>query len=481
MADIKRHRYLGIGVFIITAAVIITTTTSWLLYNHTVNLLTDNLRKRLLAIVTTAVVEIDAEDINALKIESDWKKPEWRRVVDKIYKIKANNDDILFIYIFRINEDDPTQMEFVADANSINPYANVDDDPSNDVDVDSNGIIDDIDYLQWPGQEYPEPPEETFEAYNGPMTNRELYEDAWGKVITGYAPILDEEGNTVAVLAADIKADDFFAITRQTLLPFLIFIGALIFALVILFSIIIHIWNKRINLMAELDNHKDELLSIVSHQLATPVSSAKWYMEMLLDGDFGDLSKEQKEHISTVQSVMTNLSDLVSMILDVSRIQLGRMKVDRAELNLNEFFNDVLDVIKPKAKERDIKFDIQIPKDIPIGMLDKRLMRMTLENLLSNAVKYSDEKHGEVKFHVSVKGESLTYSVKDNGCGIPKKDQEKIFGKLFRASNVQKIDGNGFGLYAAKGAVEALGGSIRFESSEGKGSAFYVDIPLAPL
>ena len=99
MADIKRHRYLGIGVFIITAAVIITTTTSWLLYNHTVNLLTDNLRKRLLAIVTTAVVEIDAEDINALKIESDWKKPEWRRVVDKIYKIKANNDDILFIYI----------------------------------------------------------------------------------------------------------------------------------------------------------------------------------------------------------------------------------------------------------------------------------------------------------------------------------------------------------------------------------------------
>jgi len=147
-------------------------------------------------------------------------------------------------------------------------------------------------------------------------------------------------------------------------------------------------------------------------------------------------------------------------------------------LNLNEFFQDILDVINPKAEERKITLDVDIPEDLPVGMLDKRLMRMTLENLLSNAVKYSDEKHGKVEFHVSVKGNTLKYFVKDNGCGIPKKDQGQIFGKLFRASNVQKVDGNGFGLYAAKGAVEAQGGKIHFESDEGKGTSFFVEVPL---
>ena len=153
-----------LGPMIVVVAILITTSTSWLLYNHTVNLLTDNLRKRLLAIVTTAVVEIRAEDVNELMVEEDWLKPEWERVINKLYRVKENNQDIVFMYIFRKDPSNPNEMDFVADANSINPYANLDDDPTNDVDVDNNGIIDDIDYLQWPGQEYPEPPIETFES-----------------------------------------------------------------------------------------------------------------------------------------------------------------------------------------------------------------------------------------------------------------------------------------------------------------------------
>ncbi|MBT4119981.1 MAG: HAMP domain-containing histidine kinase [Candidatus Peribacter sp.] len=467
-----------LGPMIVVVAILITTSTSWLLYNHTVNLLTDNLRKRLLAIVTTAVVEIRAEDVNELMVEEDWLKPEWERVINKLYRVKENNQDIVFMYIFRKDPSNPNEMDFVADANSINPYANLDDDPTNDVDVDNNGIIDDIDYLQWPGQEYPEPPIETFESYDGPTTSRELYEDAWGKVITGYAPIIDADGNTVAVLAADIQAGDFFIITRQTLLPFLTFIGALIFIILILFSTTIHIWNRRISLMAELDKQKDELLSIVSHQLATPVSSTKWYLEMMLDGDFGKLSGEQEKHVKSMQGVIGNLADLVSMILDVSRIQLGRMKVDLADLDLSEAINEILVVIKPKALERKAKLNVSLPKNLPVAKLDKRLVRMTLENLLSNAVKYSDKDAGEVEFNVEIVNGKLKYFVKDNGCGIPESEQGKIFGKLFRASNVQSIDGNGFGLYAAKGATEALGGTIRFESKENNGTTFFVEIPL---
>lgn len=230
--------------------------------------------------------------------------------------------------------------------------------------------------------------------------------------------------------------------------------------------------------LQELDRQKDELLSIVSHQLATPVSSVKWYLEMLMDGDLGQVTKEQKEHISTMQGVTTNLGDLVSMILDVSRIQLGKMKIEKQELDLAAFFREILDVIEPKAKEKGVELGITMPTTFPKAMLDKRYTRMTVENLLSNAVKYTPAK-GAVNFLVEIRGDHLYCEVKDTGCGIPKSEQDKIFGKLFRASNVRNaVDGNGFGLYVAKGAIEAQGGKIWFASEENKGTTFFVDLPL---
>lgn len=470
---------LGSG--IVLFVLVITAAMSWFLYEHTVKLLTENLRERLLSITITAVSNIDYKDIQSLQVEEDWKKPEWTRVVKQLKRTKDNNKNIVFMYIFRKTKSDPTKMEFVADAESINPYVNLDEDPSNDVDANNDGIVeaDGADNLQWPGQEYPEPPEESFLAYDGPLTNRELYEDSYGQVLTGYAPIKDEDGNTIAVLATDIKANDFFTVTRQTLFPFLGFIIFLTFTILVLSTVLIKIWNKRVELVVELDRQKDELLSIVSHQLATPVSSVRYYLEMLLDGDMGELTKEQKEHLKTMQGVTVNLSDLVSMILDVSRIQLGRVKIEKQELDLNSFYKEILEIIEPKAKEKGVTLNVKMPTSFPKAMLDKRYTHMTVENLLSNAVKYTP-KGGKVEFLVELRGRNMYCEVKDTGCGIPKADQDKIFGKLFRASNVRNsVDGNGFGLYVAKGAVEAQGGKIWFESQEGKGTTFFIDVPLS--
>ncbi len=230
--------------------------------------------------------------------------------------------------------------------------------------------------------------------------------------------------------------------------------------------------------LKDLDRQKDELLSIVSHQLATPVSSVKWYLEMMKDGDLGKLTDEQLKHVTSMQEVSANLSDLVSMILDVSRIQLGKMHIEKQELDLNGFFKEILEIIEPKALEKKVSLVKMLPATLPIAKLDKRYTHMTIENLLSNAVKYTPEK-GEVDFTVTITGNTLHCVVKDTGVGIPKADQEKIFGKLFRASNVRNtVDGNGFGLYVAKGAVEAQGGKIWFESEEGKGTTFFVELPL---
>ena len=230
--------------------------------------------------------------------------------------------------------------------------------------------------------------------------------------------------------------------------------------------------------LKELDRQKDELLGLVSHQLATPVSSIKWYLEMLKDGDLGPLNKDQTEHVVAMHGIGESMSDLVSMILDVSRIQLGRMRIEKQELDLNTFFNDLLATIEPKAIEKKVELVKNIPKDMPVAMLDRRYTNMTIENLLSNAVKYTPA-GGKVTCDVKIEKNEIFVTVSDTGMGIPKEEQSKIFGRMFRASNARNaIDGNGFGLFVAKGAVEAQGGKIWFESTEGKGTTFFVRLPV---
>lgn len=459
-----------LGVIIVIIFTIITAVISWSLYLHTESVLTENLRERLLSVVRTGAVEFDAADLKKLNIEKDWQKPEWTNVVTQLKKIRLNNENILFAYIVRKNAEDPSKIEFVSDSHSIDPYAKID--------LNSDGQIDDADLLQWPGQPYDEPPSEIFDAYDVATTSKELIHDQWGVEIVGYAPIKDEKENTIAVIAIDMKADDFERITQENFIPFLAFIISLVGILIMMASGLIYIWNKKVELVAELDRQKDELLGIVSHQLAAPASAMKWYTEMMLDGDLGKMTDELTEHVKSMKSVAADLTDLVSMILDVSRIQLGRMKIEKQDMDLGEFFKDILGVIQPKAEQKKVKFNVQVPEQLPHAQLDKRYTRMTIENLLTNAIKYTPE-NGDVNFTVELKGNILSCSVKDTGCGIPKAEQDKIFGKLFRASNVRNtVDGNGFGLYVAKGAVEAQGGKIWFESEENKGTKFFIELPV---
>lgn len=297
-------------------------------------------------------------------------------------------------------------------------------------------------------------------------------------VFSSYAPIVNQSGRAAnAVLGIDVDVTSYLDFVNATLLPFVIAVVILLVLIGTLVLVLLKLWGSRVNLLKDLDRQKDELLSIVSHQLATPVTSVKWYIEMLLDGDSGELTEEQKKQLMTMQGVTTDLVDLVGMILDVSRIQLGRMKVDRVDLDLNTFFTDVLAVIEPKATIKKQQFVKKMPAHLPTASLDKRLMRMTLENLLSNAVKYTPE-GGRVELSVTLADHTLHYEVKDSGCGIPKEEQGKIFSKLFRATNVRNTEGNGLGLFAAKGAAEAQGGKVWFESEPDKGTTFFVEVPL---
>lgn len=454
---------------------------SWLLYRQTIDLLTDNLRERLLSISITQAANIDPANLAALQEEADWQKPEWTRVVSRLKKAKDGNPNIVFMYIFRKTAEDPTKMEFVADAESINPYANSDDDPSNDVDANGDGIIDPegADYLQWPGQPYDEAVDipETYAAYDGPLTAAELYEDSYGQVLTGYAPIRDDEGNVVAVLATDIKADDFFLVTNQTLYPFLIFIVVLICIISFLTLVLIFVWKRRAETLAEVDRLKDEFLSIASHQLRAPITAVRGYAANLSEGVYGPVPKELQEPLDVILESSRLMANSIEDYLNISRIDQGRMKFEKSSFDIADLAKKVVTELGPIATKKHLELLTDIPENVMVAA-DVGKIKQVITNLVDNSIKYTEK--GSVTVAVAEREKSVRVSIVDTGIGISKAEIETLFEKFKRARGANKVNttGTGLGLYVAKQLVEGHGGHIWVESDgPGKGSSFIFELP----
>lgn len=241
-----------------------------------------------------------------------------------------------------------------------------------------------------------------------------------------------------------------------------------------------------------LDQAKSEFVSLASHQLRTPLSAINWYSEMLLAGDAGPLNVEQLEYMSEIFEGNQRMVELVDSLLNVSRLEVGKLKNEPKETSLTELADSLEKEMQTSivTKHMNIKRDIQTK--LPTVFADPKLLRMVIQNLLSNAVKYTPEK-GTVTLVIRrattndltgaklrTNQEYVFISVTDTGYGIPKEQQPKIFEKLFRADNVRKLDveGTGLGLYIVREVARKLGGAVWFESVEGKGTTFYVIIPV---
>ncbi len=182
-----------------------------------------HMQQEVLSIAATGAPLFSTSDINSLQKQVDWRRPEWKRVVNQLTTVRNQNDKIFFAYIIRKQKNNPDLMEFVADSHSINPYANTDSDPTNNVDVNHNGKYDSQDILQWPGQPYETAPMDAFRAYHESFATSEFYEDQWGKFVTGYAPIVDKAGKTVAVLAVDMEASKLDVLDAESFsIPFVV-------------------------------------------------------------------------------------------------------------------------------------------------------------------------------------------------------------------------------------------------------------------
>lgn len=244
----------------------------------------------------------------------------------------------------------------------------------------------------------------------------------------------------------------------------------------------------------EIDKAKTEFVSIASHQLRTPLSTIGWYTEMLVSEDAGRLNSDQKSYLKEIYIGNKRMIKLVNALLNVSRIEMGTFGVAPVEIDITKLADDVVREFLPLVKKKGISFDKEYAKDIPKIKLDTKLTRIVFQNILSNAVKYTP-KGGKVTLDIrmgddskgTVKERQLSKNViikiSDTGCGIPEKQKDKIFTKLFRADNVKEIDpdGTGLGLYIVKSIVDNARGKIWFESEENKGTTFFVAIPITGM
>lgn len=228
-----------------------------------------------------------------------------------------------------------------------------------------------------------------------------------------------------------------------------------------------------------IDRMKSEFISVAAHQLRTPLSAIKWSIDIVMKEVGKKIGKENLDLLTKSYKSNERMIELVNDLLNVSRIEEGRFGFIFKRHNFGEILDAVLTEVKAVAQNRKIKIEIKAPDSLPDVEVDKDKILMVLQNLLDNAVKYSVDS-GKVVLEVKRIKNKLQVSVKDSGVGIPKKEQEKLFKKFFRAENVVKMEteGTGLGLFIAKNIIEKHGGEISFKSQEGKGSEFIFTIPI---
>ncbi len=231
--------------------------------------------------------------------------------------------------------------------------------------------------------------------------------------------------------------------------------------------------------LKRLDAAKDEFLSMASHQLRTPLTSVKGYLSMMLEGDVGKVSPMQKQVLEEAFSSSERMVHLIHDFLNVSRLQTGKFMLEMNEVNLSQLVAEEIKSLEKVASSRNMKLSyVRSDEDVML-QLDDTKMRQVVMNYIDNAIFYSHP-DSTIIIELNKTDTEVTLKVKDTGIGVPKSEQEHLFGKFYRASNArkQRPDGTGVGIYLAKKVVSALGGDIIFESKEGKGSTFGFRLPL---
>jgi len=235
--------------------------------------------------------------------------------------------------------------------------------------------------------------------------------------------------------------------------------------------------SRDITQQKEIEEMKTEFVSMASHQLQTPLTAIKLFSEMLAEQKKG-LNEKQLEYLQNINESTDRMVELVNNLLNVSRLETGRLKVNPESTDLVELIKEEVKEIESLDKVSSCQINFERFSEEVTLSLDKTLIRQVIRNLLNNAVEYTEK---DCRIGVDLEENENCYLIKvsDNGIGIPQAEQENIFNKFTRAENAKKkrSEGSGLGLYLVKMIMEGSGGAVWFKSEEGEGTTFYVEIP----
>ena len=223
---------------------------------------------------------------------------------------------------------------------------------------------------------------------------------------------------------------------------------------------------------------KSEFLANMSHELRTPMNAILGFTEMLLDGLYGDIPGELREPLADIQVNGRHLLHLINDVLDLSKIEAGRMDLALGEYSVREVVDVVHLSLRSLAAEKGLEFKTSVPDDLPPAYGDSRRLAQCLMNLAGNAIKFT--RAGRVEIGVELAGDELVFRVADTGIGIPKEELENVFAEFRQVDTTvtREFGGTGLGLSITKKFVEMHGGRIWVESETGKGSTFLFAVPV---
>lgn len=225
---------------------------------------------------------------------------------------------------------------------------------------------------------------------------------------------------------------------------------------------------------------QSDFIDLASHQLRTPLSGMRWLLELLQKGDMSNLSKKQKDYLEKIYTSNERMIALVNDILEVTRLENGETKLYFQPTELDTTIRGLIKEKEKQIRKKGLKVSFHVEQEpFPEVKTEPNKIKQAIGNLLSNAITYTGE-GGVVKIHLEQLEGMALVKITDNGVGIPKDQQNQVFKKFFRGSNILNYEnvGTGLGLYITKAFIENSGGKIWFNSQEGKGTAFFFTLPI---
>ena len=272
----------------------------------------------------------------------------------------------------------------------------------------------------------------------------------------------------------------FYAIgERYVADPRIVALAVLLVTLILM--LIAFVITQSFENLAEANRMKSEFVNIVSHQLRGPLTNLRWATQFLLSDDFNvSDGKDHVEYFNIIKENSARMEGLIDDLLTITRLKENRANGKKMKFALLDLIKEVLSDNKQIIKASNFSIEMKAPENLPKVFVSYPLAKIAIENLVGNALRYSPNK-GKIFITLKALPKKIVFQIKDQGIGIPVKEQKHIFQKFFRARNAAKaeISGTGLGLFIVKMIVEGMNGKVWFTSKEDKGSTFYLSMPIS--